>query len=152
MNSRTEPDLLWVLPNRYLDRHPRSHEVLLCIEACHSSLRYDCGEKTTLYAESGVAEYWVIDPRGQRVFGFSQSGQGRFAREPRTALVKRFAVTIPASPANACPAIRHRVVLWHTPKLGQGNSQRIPRGKLDEGSLCDFGYDWPNRAGPKLTF
>ena len=31
------------------------------IEVAESSLAYDCGEKANLYAEAGIADYWVIN-------------------------------------------------------------------------------------------
>ena len=63
LNSRPEPDLLWVQARRYRDRHPTADDVRLAIEVADSSLQEDLVEKATLYAEAEIAEYWVVDVR-----------------------------------------------------------------------------------------
>jgi Uma2 family endonuclease len=35
--------------------------VLLIVEVSDTSLRYDLGHKVELYAQAGIAEYWVVD-------------------------------------------------------------------------------------------
>jgi Uma2 family endonuclease len=40
-------------------------------EISDTTLTTDLDEKKQLYADLGIAEYWVIDVRGQRVFAFS---------------------------------------------------------------------------------
>lgn len=40
---------------------PRASDVLLLIEVADSSLHEDRGEKATLYAASGVPEYWIVN-------------------------------------------------------------------------------------------
>ena len=35
-------------------------------------------EKKQLYAALGIAEYWVIDVRGQRIFAFSLQTEGKY--------------------------------------------------------------------------
>ena len=57
-DSEPEPDVAIVAaPGRR--SHP--HKALLVIEVSGSSLRKDRGVKLSLYAESGVPEYWLID-------------------------------------------------------------------------------------------
>ncbi|MCH8923112.1 MAG: Uma2 family endonuclease [Planctomycetes bacterium] len=50
--------------------HPLPEDVLLLIEVADSTLESDCGEKAMLYAETGVADYWVValEQRAIRVF------------------------------------------------------------------------------------
>lgn len=36
-------------------------DVLLLVEVAESSLKYDRGLKRALYAEAGIAEYWVVN-------------------------------------------------------------------------------------------
>ncbi|NEP43916.1 MAG: Uma2 family endonuclease, partial [Okeania sp. SIO2H7] len=45
----------------YLDRHPYSEDIYCIIEIADSTLQKDLGTKKTLYANSGIEEYWVID-------------------------------------------------------------------------------------------
>ncbi|MFZ5833124.1 MAG: Uma2 family endonuclease [Planctomycetota bacterium] len=58
-----EPDLAWARgpDDRYAQRRPDAGDVLLLIEIADSSLSYDTGEKANLYAEAGIADYWVVN-------------------------------------------------------------------------------------------
>jgi Uma2 family endonuclease len=58
-DSEPEPDVAIVPPGRYLDAHPT--EAWLIVEVADSSLRVDREVKARLYAESGVAEYWIVN-------------------------------------------------------------------------------------------
>jgi Uma2 family endonuclease len=57
--SEPEPDLAVVTRRRYRDAHPTA--AALVIEVAETSLAYDLSAKATLYADSDVDEYWVID-------------------------------------------------------------------------------------------
>ena len=61
LDSRPEPDLLWVRAGRYRQRHPTVRDVRLAIEVSHASLPTDLREKADLYAEAGIVEYWIVD-------------------------------------------------------------------------------------------
>lgn len=61
LESRPEPDLLWVRAARYRHRHPSPSDVKLAIEVSDSSLQTDLREKAALYAEAGIVEYWIVD-------------------------------------------------------------------------------------------
>lgn len=61
LQSAPEPDVLWLAPHDYFQRHPEPEDVLLLIEVAESSLPGDVGEKSRLYAEAGIADYWVVD-------------------------------------------------------------------------------------------
>jgi len=63
LDSRPEPDLLWVRAARYRQRHPSASDVKLAIEVSHSTLQADLGEKAALYAEAGIVEYWIVDAK-----------------------------------------------------------------------------------------
>ena len=43
----------------YSVNHPTT--ALLVVEVSDSTLRYDTGEKASLYAEAGIGDYWVLD-------------------------------------------------------------------------------------------
>ncbi len=77
LESAPEPDLAWVVERDYSRGRPTAAGVLLVVEVAESSLAYDRGEKADLYAEAGLADYWVIslparsievrrDPQGGR--------------------------------------------------------------------------------------
>jgi len=61
LESAPEPDVLWLVPKDYSEGHPEPEDVLLLIEAAESSLAEDTGEKALLYAEAGIADYWVVN-------------------------------------------------------------------------------------------
>lgn len=63
------PDLMIQrdVPIRHSTGLPKGADVSFAGEVSDSSLRYDLGEKAALYARAGVAEYWVVDARKDRV-------------------------------------------------------------------------------------
>ena len=73
-----EPDVTWLKPGRYTSRRPQADDVLLLIEVADSSLPSDLTEKADLYAEFGVAEYWVVDVQGKCVHVFANAVGGSF--------------------------------------------------------------------------
>ncbi len=62
-DSEPEPDVAILKPDLrdYSDRHPTAADVLLLIEVADSTLAYDCGTKARVYAQTGIADYWVLD-------------------------------------------------------------------------------------------
>ncbi len=61
LNSAPEPDLVWVKRRSYSQKHPEPADILLLIEVAKSSLGEDRGEKLNLYAESMIADYWIVN-------------------------------------------------------------------------------------------
>ncbi|HUE72806.1 MAG TPA: Uma2 family endonuclease [Pirellulaceae bacterium] len=78
-DSEPEPDICWVKPGKYRQRHPRPEEVLLVVEVADSSLDYDMGEKADLYAAAGIADYWVVNLPGRCVDVFRSPASGKYA-------------------------------------------------------------------------
>jgi Uma2 family endonuclease len=62
-DSGPEPDvtLLAFRPDLYRNAGPQAADALLVIEAADSSLDYDREVKGPLYAENGIAEYWIVN-------------------------------------------------------------------------------------------
>ncbi len=83
-DSRPEPDVTWLKPGRYAARRPQADDVLLLIEVADSSLPSDLTEKADLYAEFGVAEYWIVDVRGKCIHVFTQPDGSAYSQ--RTAV------------------------------------------------------------------
>ncbi len=48
-------------------------------EIADTSLSLDLDEQKRLYASLGIAEYWVIDVKGQRLFAFGLTAAGEYA-------------------------------------------------------------------------
>ncbi|MBD1868740.1 Uma2 family endonuclease [Cyanobacteria bacterium FACHB-471] len=71
-NSEPEPDIAIVqLPSSiYRAHHPYPENIFWLIEYSNSSLTKDLEVKTTVYAQSNILEYWVVDLRGDRLIVF----------------------------------------------------------------------------------
>jgi Uma2 family endonuclease len=61
LESVPQPDLFWVRRRDYSKARPVADDVLLLIEVADSSLRYDRGTKSDLYAEAGIQDYWIAN-------------------------------------------------------------------------------------------
>jgi Uma2 family endonuclease len=59
-DHRPEPDLVWARKLQSKRVRPSHEDILLLIEVADSSLEQDLGEKSRLYAEHGIPEYWVV--------------------------------------------------------------------------------------------
>ncbi len=78
LDSRPEPDLLWVQAGRYLNRHPTAADVRLAIEVSDSSLQADLIEKAELYGQAGILECWIIDIQGRCIHVFRAPVEGKY--------------------------------------------------------------------------
>ena len=70
--SEPEPDVAIVRidPAIYGDHHPTPDEILLLIEVAHTTLVTDREEKALIYARANIADYWILDIVGRRVYIF----------------------------------------------------------------------------------
>lgn len=71
-DSEPEPDLAWVVYGNYARRHPQPEEVLLLIEVADNSLAFDRRTKLAVYAEAGVAEYWIVNLLDEQIETFQE--------------------------------------------------------------------------------
>ncbi len=71
--SEPEPDVAVVRGQRrdYLDRHPGPQETALVVEVADVSLRRDGTTKKRLYAEAGIAVYWIVNLLNRRIEVYS---------------------------------------------------------------------------------
>jgi Uma2 family endonuclease len=60
-DSEPQPDLVWAARRTTPEHHPHPDHVLLLIEVADASLTDDRNEKLSLYAEAGIAEYWIVN-------------------------------------------------------------------------------------------
>ena len=81
--SEPEPDfaLLKPTPDDYLGRLPEAEDILLLIEVCDTTLRYDQAVKAPLYARFGIPELWLVDVEQCLIGRFHTPVQGRFSVE-----------------------------------------------------------------------
>jgi Uma2 family endonuclease len=77
--SEPEPDISVVIPDPlyYEDHHPTPSEIYLIIEVADTTttLRTDLGIKATIYAQSGIADYWVLDVNNRQLHVFREPSQ-----------------------------------------------------------------------------
>lgn len=61
-DSEPEPDLVIARrSDNYVSPHPLAADILLVIEVSDSTLKYDRRTKLSLYAESGISDYWIFN-------------------------------------------------------------------------------------------
>ena len=75
-DTEPEPDLtvLRRRPVPYKEREAYAEDVLLLIEVADTSLAYDRSTKLRLYAEAGIAGYWVVDCEAEAVEAYRDPG------------------------------------------------------------------------------
>jgi Uma2 family endonuclease len=68
--NEPEPDIVVTSEptTAYRTRHPEPQELLLIVEVSDTTLGFDLNTKARLYARNGVAEYWVMDVNGRRLY------------------------------------------------------------------------------------
>ena len=79
LQSRPEPDLMWIRTKRYRGRHPGPEDVFLAIEAVDSSLQRDLNLKSIIYARGWIPEYWVFDATAEEAHVFREPTEGGYA-------------------------------------------------------------------------
>jgi Uma2 family endonuclease len=62
-DSEPEPDftVLTLRADDYASGKPESDDIYLVVEVADSSLDYDRDDKGPIYAENGIAEYWIVN-------------------------------------------------------------------------------------------
>lgn len=67
LESVPQPDLVWVRQGNYRRQRPTTADLFLVVEVSDSSLCFDRGAKADLYAEAGIADYWIVNVVAQVV-------------------------------------------------------------------------------------
>ncbi|MCC7534572.1 MAG: Uma2 family endonuclease [Deltaproteobacteria bacterium] len=75
--SEPEPDLAVVPLGDYLGAHPSAAHCV--IEVADTTLAYDRETKGPLYAAMGVAEYWIVNVRGDRIDVYREPSDDGYA-------------------------------------------------------------------------
>jgi Uma2 family endonuclease len=70
--SEPEPDLVVVRGTvlDYAEQHPRPEDIDLIVEIADSTLKQDCEIKDKLYAQAGIADYWVLAVKSRQLHIF----------------------------------------------------------------------------------
>jgi Uma2 family endonuclease len=102
-DSEPEPDVV-IARNRsdnYLSSHPEPADILLVIEVSDSTLKYDQKTKLSLYAEAGIANYWIFNLVDNQLEMHSepyQKRQGDFNYRSQRVVLPDETVVIPGFP------------------------------------------------------
>ncbi len=100
-DSEPEPDLAIVRnrSDRYLDNHPGVADILLVIEVSDSTLKYDRETKLSLYAESGIDNYWLFNLVSNCLETYSQPFQiqGKFEYAKKQVYLPNAVINLPFS-------------------------------------------------------
>jgi Uma2 family endonuclease len=80
--NEPQPDLVLLRPRAdfYASRHASAADILLIVEIADSSFEYDRDVKGRLYADSGIAEYWLAELKADVVWRYSVPEGGAFRR------------------------------------------------------------------------
>lgn len=102
-DSEPEPDRV-IVRNReddYLSGHPTPADILLLIEIADSSVSYDQEVKLPVYAEAGIAHYWLFNLKRECLECYSQpyrTVQGDFSYRQTLILLPNESVSLPCFP------------------------------------------------------
>ena len=82
-NSEPEPDIAVVRfeADNYATRHPYPQDIYWLIEVANVTLNKDLDDKSIIYAENGIPEYWVIDLPHNKLWLFTQPKQNGYANK-----------------------------------------------------------------------
>ena len=80
--SEPEPDLAVVRGSilDYAEAHPRPEQIDLIVEVADSTLKQDCEVKDKLYAQAGIADYWVLDLKNRQLHLFQDPSPDGYRR------------------------------------------------------------------------
>lgn len=102
-NSEPEPDLVIVHSrgDRYLSGHPSPADILLMAEVADATLKYDQQVKLSLYAESGISDYWIFNLVASCLEVYTQPYQdlqGNFGYASKQIFLPHAVVNLPGFP------------------------------------------------------
>ncbi|MGK7929017.1 MAG: Uma2 family endonuclease [Spirulina sp.] len=102
-DSEPLPDVAIVKARQdeYLDSHPYPPDIILLIEISETSLKYDRETKLSLYAENGIADYWIVNLVNNYLEVYSEPYQnqtGEFSYRSRRIFLPHETVVLPTFP------------------------------------------------------
>ena len=101
-DSEPEPDVVIARRSEnYLSSHPVAADILLVIEVSDSTLKYDQRTKLSLYAESGISDYWIFNLVDIQLEMYSEPDQkqtGSFDYRVKRVVLPNEVVVIPCFP------------------------------------------------------
>jgi Uma2 family endonuclease len=79
-NNEPEPDIALLVPRDdfYAESHPTADDILLIIGVSDSTPEYDRDIKKVIYAEAGIAEFWLVNLQENTVETFWNPTNGNY--------------------------------------------------------------------------
>ncbi|WP_293068035.1 Uma2 family endonuclease [Okeania sp. SIO2B3] len=65
----------------YEEAHPTFNDVYLIVEIADTTLKGDQEVKRTVYARSGIEDYWVLDIQNRQLYVYREPTQEGYQRE-----------------------------------------------------------------------
>jgi Uma2 family endonuclease len=96
--NRVDSEALLRSADRYLSNHPSPADILLVVEVSDSTLKYDQEAKLSLYAELGIADYWIFNLVANCLEVYTQPYQdlqGKFSYGSKQIFLPNASVTLP---------------------------------------------------------
>lgn len=102
-DSEPEPDVVIARnrADRYVSSHPQQADILLVIEVSDSTLKYDRATKLSLYAETGISNYWIfnfVDNQLEMQSEPYQKQNGSYSYQLQRVVLPNQTVVIPGFP------------------------------------------------------
>ncbi|MEG3939095.1 Uma2 family endonuclease [Microcoleus sp. S36b_A3] len=102
-DNEPEPDVVIARhrSDSYLSSHPKSADILLVVEVSDSTLKYARRTKLSLYAESGISDYWIFNLVDIQLETYSEPYQkqtGSFDYRVKRVVLPNEFVVIPGFP------------------------------------------------------
>lgn len=81
--SEPQPDVLLLAEREdfYAEGHAGPEDILLLVEVSHSTLRFDREVKLPKYAQTGVAEFWIVGIEADHVEVYTDPVDDHYARK-----------------------------------------------------------------------
>ena len=79
-DGEPQPDICIAAPpeSQYDFRHPEPVDIFWLIEISNSTLSYDLGEKSRVYAQDGIQDYWVVDVQNKQLWVHRDPKDGEY--------------------------------------------------------------------------
>lgn len=78
--GQPQPDIMLLRPREdfYTTSHPMAADTLLLVEVSDSSLEYDRDTKAAIYAQAGIADYWIVNLMDSQLLVYRQPVDGAY--------------------------------------------------------------------------
>ena len=123
--NEPEPDAVVTVKSmlHYLTHHPTPAELHLVVEVSDTTLNFDLTTKADLYARAAIADYWVLDVNGRRIWRIAILRRKAIKQSSltlRTRCYPRFPVPMFPLPSPICCRLHNRLILPSPVRRGVG--------------------------------